>query len=140
VLYNKKMRTLIHPTLEDITVEGILSALSDAVRASIFMDIAGSGGGQTCSSFLMVRDRNIPKSTLSQHFKTLREAGLIRSERVGVELRNSARCAEIHEKFPGLLDAIIQAMQRQYEHCTGTESAMLDKGRTTKDAHQGGRG
>jgi DNA-binding transcriptional ArsR family regulator len=29
---------------------------------------------------------------MSQHFKILREAGLIRSERKGVELKNSTRC------------------------------------------------
>jgi DNA-binding transcriptional ArsR family regulator len=34
----------------------------------------------------------IPKSSLSQHFKALREAGLIRSERHGVEMRNTSRC------------------------------------------------
>jgi DNA-binding transcriptional ArsR family regulator len=113
------MRALVHPALADITVEGILHALSDPVRASIFMEIAGTGGGQTCSSFLTVRERDIPKSTLSQHFKALREAGLIRSERIGVEMRNSARCVEIQERFPGLLAAIINAMQLQIAECTG---------------------
>ena len=29
---------------------------------------------------------------MSQHFKILREAGLIRSERKGVELKNPTRC------------------------------------------------
>jgi DNA-binding transcriptional ArsR family regulator len=107
------MRALAHPSVKDITVEGILHALSDPVRASIFIEIAETGGGQTCSTFLTVRERDIPKSTLSQHFKVLREAGLIRSERIGVEMRNSARCKEIHERFPGLIAAIVNAMQRQ---------------------------
>ena len=39
-----------------------------------------------------VREKAIPKSTLSQHFKILREAGLIRSVRKGVELKNEANC------------------------------------------------
>ena len=54
-------------------------------------------------------DRTIPKSTLSQHFKVLREAGLIRSERHGVEMQNTSRCQEIESRFPGLLPAIINA-------------------------------
>jgi DNA-binding transcriptional ArsR family regulator len=114
VLDNINMRNLVHPAISDVTVEGILHALSDSVRASIFMDIVGTGGGQTCSAFLTVRERDIPKSTLSQHFKALREAGLIRSERVGVEMRNSPRCVELQERFPGLLAAIINAHQVQF--------------------------
>ena len=51
----------------------------------------------------------MPKSTLSQHFKALREAGLIRSERRGVEMLNVSRCAEIETRFPGLIPAIIKA-------------------------------
>ncbi|RYY07099.1 MAG: transcriptional regulator, partial [Alphaproteobacteria bacterium] len=54
-------------------------------------------------------DRVIPKSSLSAHFKVLREAGLIRSERHGVEMRNHSRCAEVEARFPGLLAAILNA-------------------------------
>ena len=107
--HNKNMRPLLHPSIDDITVEGILHALSDPVRVSIYADIAASGGAQTCSTFLTVRDRDIPKSTLSQHFKALREAGLIRSERQGVELLNITRCEEIQKRFPGLIRSIINA-------------------------------
>ena len=59
--------------------------------------------------FLTVSDKAIPKSTLSQHFSILREAGLIRGERRGVEMHNTSRCAEIEERFPGLLRAIVNA-------------------------------
>jgi len=37
----KNMRPLFHPSIEDVTVEGILHALSDPVRVAIFADIAG---------------------------------------------------------------------------------------------------
>lgn len=103
------MRPLLHPSTEDIRLEAILHALSDPVRAAIFADIAGGQCSQTCSAFACVGDRVIPKSSLSQHFKILREAGLIRSERHGVELRNTSRCAEVEERFPGLLPAILAA-------------------------------
>ena len=95
--------------MEDVTVEGILHALSDPVRVSIFADIVGSGCSQNCSSFLTVSQKAIPKSTLSQHFKVLREAGLIRGERQGVEMQNTSRCTEIEQRFPGLLQAIVKA-------------------------------
>ena len=103
------MRPLFHPSIDDVTVEQILHALSDPVRVWIFTRIAGSDCWQNCSNFLNVREKAIPKSTLSQHFKALREAGLIRGERHGVEMRNTSRCAEIEQRFPGLIRAIVNA-------------------------------
>ena len=103
------MRPLFHPSLEEVTVEGILHALSDPVRAAIFADIVSQECPRSCSMFLTVSDKAIPKSTLSQHFRALREAGLIRGERRGVEMRNISRCAEIEERFPGLIRAIVNA-------------------------------
>ena len=103
------MRPLIHPSIEDVTVEGILHVLSDPVRAAIYAELASSEGAQTCSNFLRISDRSIPKSTLSQHFQALREAGLVRSERRGVEMHNTTRCAEIQLRFPGLIAAILNA-------------------------------
>jgi DNA-binding transcriptional ArsR family regulator len=101
--------------VEEITVEGILHALSDPVRAQIFAEIAAAERAQTCSAFLSVADREVPKSTLSQHFKILREAGLIRSERRGVELHNTPRCAEVSARFGALIPAILDAHKSQLE-------------------------
>src|SRR3984893_6269713 len=107
------MRPLFHPSVEDVTVEGILHALSDPARVAIFTQIVSSGCRQNCSDFTQVSERAIPKSTLSQHFKALREAGLIRGERIGVEMRNTSRCAEIDQRFPGLIKAIVKALNVQ---------------------------
>jgi DNA-binding transcriptional ArsR family regulator len=107
------MRPLVHPSLEDVTVEGILHALADPVRVAIFADIAGAGCSRICSNFLKVSERPVPKSTLSQHFTALREAGLIRSERRGIEMHNTSRCAEIEKRFPGLIAAIVHAHKVQ---------------------------
>lgn len=107
------MRPLAHPALQDVTLTGILHALSDETRVAIFVDIAGSACAQRCAAFSTVSDKAIPKSTLSQHFKALRDAGLIRSERRGVEMHNVSRCAEIETRFPGLIPAIIAAYAAQ---------------------------
>jgi len=107
------MRPLFHPSVEDVTVEGILHALSDPVRVAIFTQIAGSQCSQNCSNFLIVTDKSIPKSTLSQHFKALRDAGLIRGERRGVEMHNTSRCQEVDQRFPGLIAAIVKAHKVQ---------------------------
>lgn len=103
------MRPLFHPSMEEVTVEGILHALSDPVRVAMYADMVGQECPQSCSNFLTVSDQAIPKSTLSQHFKILREAGLIRSERHGVEMQNISRCTELETRFPGLIRAIVNA-------------------------------
>lgn len=105
----KLMRPLFHPSIEDITVEAILHALSDPVRVAIYAQIVGADCPQNCSNFMHVSEKAIPKSTLSQHFKALREAGLIRGERQGVEMRNTSRCAEVDKRYPGLIEAIVKA-------------------------------
>jgi DNA-binding transcriptional ArsR family regulator len=107
------MRPIVHPAIEDVTVEGILHALSDPVRVAIYARIVGSDCSQNCSMFLNVSEKAIAKSTLSQHFKILREAGLIRAERQGVEMRNTSRCAELEKRFPGLIAAIVNAIKLQ---------------------------
>ncbi|WP_034159266.1 ArsR/SmtB family transcription factor [Sphingomonas sp. ERG5] len=106
------MRPLLHPSIDDIRPEAVLHALSDPVRAAIFAEVASAGCAEKCSAFASVGDRVIPKSSLSQHFKILREAGLIRSERHGVEMRNTSRCGEVDARFPGLVLAILTAYAR----------------------------
>ena len=123
------MRPLFHPSIEDVTVEGILHALSDPVRVAIYSQIVGSVCPQNCSDFLNVSEKGIPKSTLSQHFKALREAGLIRGERVGVEMRNTSRCVEIDQRFPGLLKAIVKAHNVQLAGHAGKRRISKRKGR-----------
>ena len=97
------MRPLFHPAVSDITVEGLLYALSDPVRAQIYAEMATSECPLNCSNFRKVANRTLPKATLSQHFKILREAGLIRSERKGVIFLLS----ELGWSLAPILDAII---------------------------------
>jgi DNA-binding transcriptional ArsR family regulator len=128
------VRPLHHPSLEDITVEGILYALSDPVRVAIYVDIVAQECSQNCSMFLNISDKAIPKSTLSQHFRVLREAGLIRGERRGVEMYNTSRCAEIEERFPGLMRAIVNAhtIQSKDEARAKKLAPKRPSGRSTK--------
>jgi len=113
--------------MDDVTVEGILHALSDPVRVAIYADIVGQDCSQNCSTFLKVSDRSIPKSTLSLHFKALRDAGLIRGERRGVEMHNTSRCAELNQRFPGLIQAIVQAHKIQLDQRKQTADAAKRK-------------
>lgn len=107
------MRPLTHPAIENVSVEAILHALSDPVRVAIYAELAEAGCPQSCAGFAAVQDRDIPKSTLSQHFRVLREAGLIHSARQGVEMRNTSRHAEVERRFPELIGAILNAHRVQ---------------------------
>ena len=98
--------------MKEVTVQGVLYALSDPVRVRIYAELAQAECARNCSECsedLFTGKAKLPKSTLSQHFKILREAGLIRSERQGVELKNSTRCRELKEKFGSMVMTILQA-------------------------------
>lgn len=100
------MVQFVHPSTDDITLSGILAALSDPVRLQIFRRLMAENGCMSCSAATPCPD--IAKSTLSNHFRILREAGLIRTTKRGVENRNTVRSDEINAKFPGLLPVILQ--------------------------------
>jgi DNA-binding transcriptional ArsR family regulator len=94
-------------------VQGVLYALSDPVRVRIYAELAQADCAMNCSSFLSSGNLKLPKSTLSQHFKILREAGLIRNERKGVELKNSTRCQELKKKFGPMIVGILHAYENE---------------------------
>jgi DNA-binding transcriptional ArsR family regulator len=108
-----EMKPLFHPSVGDVSVETILHALSDPVRVSILAELAYSQCAATCSALQGVINKPVPKSTLSQHFKILREAGLIHSERKGIEVLNTSRCEEFDARFPGLIESIVRSYAAQ---------------------------
>jgi DNA-binding transcriptional ArsR family regulator len=99
------MRPIYHPERNQITLAGVLYALGDPVRLEIVRRLAVQGA-QPC------RDCGgaIAKSTLSHHFKILREAGVIHSEKAGTQLINSLRKTDLEARFPGLLAAILNSL------------------------------
>ncbi len=108
------MRPLYHPRPDEMTVQGILYALSDPVRVRIFVELMDVDCMKNCSTFLNIGKTPLPKSTLSQHFKILREAGLVRSERKGVELQNRTRCLEFRKKFGRMIGSILEAYREEH--------------------------
>ncbi len=109
------MKPLVHPAIEDVPLEAILHALTDPVRVALFAEVVHQDGPSNCTKLVSVLEKPIPKSTLSLHMRVLREAGLIRGERHGVEMRNTSRFAEVDARYPGLLAAIATAHTIQIE-------------------------
>lgn len=106
-------RPLAHPAVGSLTLAGILHALSDPVRLAIVRELLRSEGGLNCTEAAARLKMAMPKSTCSHHYRILREAGLIASERRGTELTSRVRGAELERRFPGLLRAILDASQAE---------------------------
>lgn len=100
-------RTMPHPDVADLELSTVLFALSDPARLDLVRLIAAEGT-QTVAQCQVV-DPAAPKSTFSHHLKTLREAGVVRNEPNGRQRRISLRRADLDERFPGLLQAVLTA-------------------------------
>src|SRR5665213_1698131 len=96
---------LHHPAREELQIAGVLHALSDPQRLRIVRGLAASPVPRRCGSF----DLHITKSTLTHHFRVLREAGVIDQLEEGTARLNSLRREDLDERFPGLLDAVLAA-------------------------------
>jgi DNA-binding transcriptional ArsR family regulator len=101
--------SLHHPRREDLELGPVLQALSDPHRLRIVRMLAGSEEPCACGSF----DLDVSKSTLTHHFRVLREAGVIRQHLVGTSKLNSLRHEDLDARFPGLLDAVLAASDTQ---------------------------
>ena len=77
---------LEHPVREDIRIEGVLQALADPVRLRIVRAIADHGE-IPCGML----DLPVSKSTLTHHYRVLRESGVIHQRRVGTSKVNTLR-------------------------------------------------
>ncbi len=97
------MRAYKHPSLDDVSMEEVLHALSDPVRLGIVRQLAREGD-QTCSAL----DGGRPKSTVSHHFRVLRDAGLVHTRVEGVTHMNALRRLELDKRFPGLMAAVLE--------------------------------
>jgi DNA-binding transcriptional ArsR family regulator len=100
------MRVLYHPDRNHLSLAGVLYALGDPVRLEIVQRLATQG--DLCCNAL---DCAIAKSTMSHHFKILREAGVVYSRKEGTQHINSLRREDLDAKFPGLLEAVLQSAQ-----------------------------
>lgn len=98
------MRAMKHPEIDEVALEQVLYALSDPVRLDVVRKLA-AGGEATCAAL----DGGRPKSSMSHHFRVLREAGLVRTRTDGPAHMNALRREDLDTRFPGLLNAVLGA-------------------------------
>ncbi|MDB5656084.1 MAG: ArsR family transcriptional regulator [Tardiphaga sp.] len=99
------MAQLIHPSRDDITLQGVLGALADPMRLSIVKSLLNRESCMSCTEAAPCP--GMAKSTLSHHFRVLRDAGLIQTTKRGVEHRNVVREDDINARFPRLLETVL---------------------------------
>lgn len=104
---------LPEPAMEDLKLEAVMAALADPLRLTIVrkLMLESEAYDHTCGWFGFDR----PKSSLTHHFRALRDAGLIRQRQYGLERRSRLRTEELNKRFPGLLD-LITAWQPPSNH------------------------
>jgi DNA-binding transcriptional ArsR family regulator len=92
------------PQPERLDLFAVLNCLADPIRLSIVtqLDITDD---LECGTF----DVPVTKSTLTHHFRVLRESGVIATTKSGIRSLNRLRRAELEEAFPGLLTSVLNA-------------------------------
>jgi DNA-binding transcriptional ArsR family regulator len=99
---------LTHPQAGDLDVLDVLHALSDPTRMTIVRTLRADRE-RACGTFPV----DVAPSTLTHHFRVLREAGVIHQREDGNRRWTTLRAADLEERFPGLVDAILTAYEHQ---------------------------
>jgi DNA-binding transcriptional ArsR family regulator len=93
---------------DELSLTSILQAFSDPVRLEIVRQL-DEAGEKACGKFGL----DMPKSSLSHHFRILRESGVIDSEGHGTILMNRLRREALDARFPGLVASILAGVHRE---------------------------
>jgi DNA-binding transcriptional ArsR family regulator len=95
---------LYEPAAEQLDLTTVLQALGDPVRLRI-VRVLSAEGECACGTV----ELGVSKATRSHHFKTLREAGVTHTRIEGTHRYVTLRRDDLEARFPGLLDAVLQA-------------------------------
>jgi DNA-binding transcriptional ArsR family regulator len=101
------MKTVVQPAATDISLHAVMGALSDPVRVAI-VKILAADGERMCGTM----ELGVSKATRSHHLRVLREAGVTHTRVEGTRRYTSLRREALDERFPGLLDALLDAASR----------------------------
>jgi DNA-binding transcriptional ArsR family regulator len=103
-----RTRGVQHPEVQDLDLLAVLHALSDVTRMTIVQTLLATEE-RACGTFPV----QVAASTLSHHFKVLREAGVIRQREEGTRRWTSLREEDLEARFPGVLSTIAAAYAAQ---------------------------
>ncbi|MFF0244329.1 ArsR/SmtB family transcription factor [Streptosporangium sandarakinum] len=112
-----------HPHRDQIRIEDVLSALGNTVRLAA-VRVLDAGGEHNCTSVLNTLGITA-KSTMTHHWRVLRDSGVIRQQPSGRENLLALRREDLDARYPGLLDAILSGARADdtLEHRDRTDPA-----------------
>ncbi len=100
--YGLTVSDVYHPPRDEIRLETVLTALGNPLRMEVLRVLA-EGGAHPCGAIV----KGVPKSTLTHHWRVLRESGVINQQASGRALLVSLRRADLEARFPGLVDMLL---------------------------------
>lgn len=100
-----------HPEREQIRLENVLFALGNPLRLEIVKTLA-DGEERSCGALR----QDVTKSTMTHHWRVLRDSGVIWQRPQGRENMISLRREDLDACFPGLLDMLLQVLQREAQN------------------------
>ncbi|NUP52592.1 MAG: helix-turn-helix transcriptional regulator [Catenulispora sp.] len=100
---------LTHPDADTVELTAVLAALAEPVRLKIVRTVAERAGddGIRCLDVWQQGGFTASKSTMSHHYKVLREAGVVVMWWVGAKKNVRLRRELLDVRWPGLLDAVL---------------------------------
>jgi DNA-binding transcriptional ArsR family regulator len=106
------MDDVVEPAAEDFQLPRILAALAEPSRLATVRYVARSGES-CCSEVIQEAGLSMTKSTFSHHLRILREAGVLTKRIQGTKGYTRLRKAELDQRFPGLIKAIVEAESQE---------------------------
>jgi DNA-binding transcriptional ArsR family regulator len=97
---------LTNPPVEELQLAAVLAALAEPARLKILRAVDDLGESN-CSEIWDHTGIGGTKSTMSHHYKVLREAGVVFMRWIGARKYVSIRRADLDARWPGLIDAIL---------------------------------
>src|SRR5438045_9060445 len=90
---------LYHPSRDDLELAAVLHALRDPQRLRIVQALAEDPEPRRCGTF----DLNVTKSTMTHHFRILREAGIVEQHCEGTAKLNCLLRERHETRLTGVL-------------------------------------
>ncbi len=92
-----------HPKPDEIELVDVLNALGHPIRLEVVRKLAGTTGERACGEVMPT----VPKSTMTGHWRVLRESGVLWERAEGRMNMLRLRRDDLDARFPGLLDSVL---------------------------------
>jgi DNA-binding transcriptional ArsR family regulator len=102
------MDDVVEPAADDMLLPKVLAALADPHRLASVRFLARNGESW-CAQVMQEAGLAMSKSTFSHHLRIMREAGLVTKRIQGAKGYAQLRKADVDQRFPGLLDSVLNA-------------------------------